>query len=596
MGLFRTTWESIEGHRRRAVSLVCIYGLSGFLEGLVLLTLIPIMNSGDSSGKIDPKWNGWLTAIGISPDNLLVVSFSAFIFLGLLSATIMFFSEKGLIRFRGDLDETFRNKISTALLSMRWTKYHSMKQGDISKAILLEPSHIAEGVWHFLTGLGALLTAISFSIIALIIAAKMTLITIGFVSVVLIGYVILSKRASKHAKHWTKTGTKIGNQVSEIFGNLKFFRSTGCTIPARDKTNAIYKQHAKNFFMAQIFDTFMKLAYQSGGILFLGGLLALSLLTYKLALAEMIVLMAVFYRMVPRLASVQQELYHARIFQAWYVSWKKRYDYVISHQENSHGTIPPTFEKSIQVKNLSFSYLKDNPPVLQEVDFSLEKNQCVALVGESGSGKSTLIDLYTGLLQPSAGQILLDGIPLNELDVDQWRNKIGIVIQESPIFHTTVLENIAWGFENPDPAFAEQCAKLAHAWEFIEVLPEGIDTIVGEKGGRFSVGQKQRIALARALYRKPSLLILDEATSALDGESERIIQESLESLKGKFAIFMIAHRLKTVHMADKIIVLGKGRILEQGSWSELINKPSGTFRRMAELQGLVKPSEQMGSV
>jgi len=216
----------------------------------------------------------------------------------------------------------------------------------------------------------------------------------------------------------------------------------------------------------------------------------------------------------------------------------------------------------------------------------------VALVGESGSGKSTLIDLFTGLLNPSKGHILLDGVPLDELNLDQWRRKIGLVIQESPIFHTTVLENIAWEYEDPDPESAKRCAQLAHAWKFIETLPEGLNTVMGEKGGRFSVGQKQRIALARALYRNPSLLILDEATSALDGGSEKIIQESLENLKGKFAIFMVAHRLKTVQMADKIIVIGEGKILEQGTWSELINKPSGTFRRMAQLQGLVKPSQK----
>jgi ABC-type multidrug transport system fused ATPase/permease subunit len=596
MESFKTTWKVLEGYRRRVIVLVCLYGISGFLEGLFLLTLIPILNSGVSSEKSNPKWNEWLEAVGLNPDNLLIISFSAFILLGLLSAAIMLFSERGLMKFRGDLDEDFRKKISNALLNMRWTTYHSMQQGDISKGILMEPSHAAQGVWHFLLGLGALLTLFCFSIVALFISVKMTLITIVFVSFAAIGYQNVSRKALKHAKHWTSTGTSIGNQVSEIFGNLKFFRSTGSSLPAEVRTNAIYKQHSKNFFLSQIFDIIMKFAYQSGGIIFLGILLAISLLSYKFPLAEMIILLAVFYRMVPRLRAVQQQFYQARTFQAWYLSWKERYDFVLSHQEKNPGIIRPSFEKSIQVQNLSFSYPKNNMPVLQKIDLTVEKSQCVALVGESGSGKSTMIDLLTGLLSPSLGRILLDGTPLDELNIDQWRRKIGLVIQESPIFHTTVLENIAWGYEDPDPESAKRCAQLAHAWEFIETLPEGLNTVVGEKGGRFSVGQKQRIALARALYRDPSLLILDEATSALDGESEKIIQESLESLKGKFAIFMVAHRLKTVHMADKIIVLGEGKILEQGTWSELINKPSGTFRRMAQLQGLVKPSEKIETV
>jgi ATP-binding cassette subfamily C protein len=596
MELFKTSWQTLEGHRRRAIIFVCLYGISGLLEGLVLLTLIPIINSGDPIEKSNLKLIEWLKAFGLNPDNLLFISFSTFIFLGLLSASIMFLSEKGLMKLRAQLEESFRRKFSKILLNIRWTTYHSMKQGDISKGILLEPSHAAEGVWHFLLGVGILLTAFCFAIIALVIAFKMTLVTFVFVAFVTVGYKIASAKALKHSKHWTSTGTSIGNQVSEIFGNLKFFKSTGCSLPAEEMTNAIYKQHSKNFYLSEVFDIIMKLALQSGGILFLGGLLALSLLTYKLPLAEMVVLLAVFYRMVPRLTSAQQGFYHARIYQAWYLSWKKRYDFVLSHQETNTGIIRPSFKKSLQVQNLSFSYPQSNQPVLQGIDFTLEKSQCVALVGESGSGKSTLVDLLTGLLNPSLGNILLDGVPLYKLNLDQWRSKIGLVIQESPIFHTTILENIAWGYEDPNSESVKRCAQLAHAWEFIETLPEGLNTVVGEGGGRFSVGQKQRFALARALYRNPSLLILDEATSALDGESEKIIQESLESLKGKFAIFMVAHRLKTVHMADKIIVLGEGRILEHGTWSELINKPSGTFRRMAQLQGLVKPSEKIRTV
>jgi ATP-binding cassette subfamily C protein len=596
MEFFKTSWEILEGHRRRAIFLVCLFGFSGILEGLVLLTLIPVLSSGIPSGNNIPKWREWLETFGLESDQILLISFSSFIFFGLFSATIMLISERGLAKFRAALDESFRKKLSKALLNMSWISYHSMKQGDINKGILMEPSHAAQSVWHFLLGLGTLLTAISFAIIALIISTKVTLITFVFVAFIAAGYLIVSKKASKHSKHWTDTGTAIGNQVSEIFGNLKFFRSTGCSRPAEERTTAIYEQHSKNFFLSEIFDIIMKFAYQAGGILFLGGLLALSLLTYKLPLAEMIILMAVFYRMVPRMSAVQHEFYQSQVFQAWYLSWKKRYQYVLSHQEKNSGAIEPTFEKSIQIQNLSFSYPNSNHPVLQEIDFSLKKSQCVALVGESGSGKSTLIDLLTGLLQPHNGSVLLDGIPLNKLDLEHWRNKIGLVIQESPIFHTTVLENIAWGYENPDPESAKRCAQLAHAWDFINTLPEGLNTVVGEKGGRFSVGQKQRVALARALYRNPSLLILDEATSSLDGESEKIIQESLESLKGKFAIFMVAHRLKTVHMADMIIVLDKGKIIEQGTWSELIDKPSGSFRKMAELQGLVQPSHNTGIV
>jgi ABC-type multidrug transport system fused ATPase/permease subunit len=593
MELIKNSWQALEGSRRYALFLVGLLGISGLLEGLVLITLIPVFNSGSSTEPLNSKWYSLLEFFGINPDNLLYVSLTAFACIGLLSSVLLLLAETSIFKFRTKLEASFRVKISKALLKMDWSNFHSMRLGDINKAILMEPGMAAQGIWHFLTAFGALLIAIFFSITALFISTKMTLITFAFVSFVGLGYKFVNKKAFKHAELWSSSATTIGERVSEIFGNLKFLRSTGRSVPAKEKAIDIYKHHAVKFYWSQAFNIYMRFIYQSGGILFLGGLLAFSLLSYRLPIGELIVLLAVFYRLVPRIRAVMENLYQARTYQTWYLTWKERYDLVNSHQEHNTGTLQPSFEKSIQFQNLSFSYPNSERPVLQEVDFAVEKNQCVALVGESGSGKSTLIDLLTGLLSPTQGQVLLDEIPLNKLAIDSWRLKIGLVIQESPIFHTTILENIAWGYENPNPESAKRCAQLAHAWEFIQTLPEGLNTVVGEKGGRISVGQKQRIALARALYRDPSLLILDEATSALDGESEKYIQESLKSIKGQFAIFMVAHRLKTVQMADKIIVIGEGKILEQGTWSELINKPSGTFRRMAQLQGLVKPSEKL---
>jgi len=594
--LFKNSWEALAGYRRRAIFLVCLYGFSGLLEGVVLLTLIPIFQSGTPSAPGNQKLTQWLEALSLNPDNLLFYSLTAFIVIGFLSATVMVYSESALLRLKTRLEESLRKKLSGALLRMNWSAFHSMRLGDINKAILVEPSHAAQGAWYFLSGVGALIIAGFFSITALFISVKMTLITISFVAVVALGYRIVEKKALKHARHWTESGTSIGNLVSDIFGNLKFFRSTGCSIPAEKKINVKYDEHEDSHFRSHVYNLVMRFAYQVGSVIFLGGLLAFFLLFYKLPLAELVVLLAVFYRMVPRLRSVQEQFYQARAFQEWYLTWKKRYDYVASHQETNTGNLKPKFENSLQIQNLGFSYPNLNRPVLQGINFTLKKNQCIAIVGESGGGKSTLVDLITGLLKPSDGSILLDDVSLNDVNINEWRLKIGLVIQESPIFHTTVLENIAWGYDAPDPELAKRCAQLAHAWEFIANLPEGLNTVVGEKGGRFSVGQKQRVALARALYRDPSLLVLDEATSALDGESEKIIQESLKSLKGKFAIFMVAHRLKTIQIADTIIVLGEGKILEKGTWSELINKPSGTFRKMAELQGLVNPSNKMEPV
>jgi ATP-binding cassette subfamily B protein len=196
-----------------------------------------------------------------------------------------------------------------------------------------------------------------------------------------------------------------------------------------------------------------------------------------------------------------------------------------------------------------------------------------------------LLDLVTGLLQPTAGAVRLNGVDLADVDLRDWRSHIGFVMQDAPVFHTTVLENIAWGDPAPDETRAARAVEMANLADVIAGLPDGLHTEVGQKGGRFSGGQRQRLALARALYREPWLLILDEATSALDAESEQVIQAALASLRGSCSMLIVAHRLKTVQIADRILVLNTGEVVQQGTWSELL-AADGPFRRQAVAQGL----------
>jgi len=256
------------------------------------------------------------------------------------------------------------------------------------------------------------------------------------------------------------------------------------------------------------------------------------------------------------------------------------------HPVKTNGTTKPRCESELRLCGVSYRYPGTLAQALTSVDLTVPKGCCVAAVGPSGSGKSTLLELICGLLTPESGAITLDGKPLLDLDLEAWRRRIGLVLQDSPAFHATVLENITWGEEHPDRARAESAARRADAWAFIAALPGGLDAVIGEKGGRLSGGQRQRLALARALYRDPWLLLLDEATSALDGASETEVQTALAAVKGSCSILLVAHRLKTVQMADHIIVLQGGCIVEQGSWDELMTRDKGLFRAMAALQGL----------
>ncbi|NJN88051.1 MAG: ABC transporter ATP-binding protein [Leptolyngbyaceae cyanobacterium SL_7_1] len=209
--------------------------------------------------------------------------------------------------------------------------------------------------------------------------------------------------------------------------------------------------------------------------------------------------------------------------------------------------------------------------VLKEITLTIPKGQTVALVGASGAGKSTLADLITRFYDPTRGSILFDGIDLRELDVTSVRNRMATVSQDTFIFNSTIHNNIAYGLDNVTEAEVLEAARLANAVEFIQKLPEGLDTVLGDRGVRLSGGQRQRIAIARALLRNPEILILDEATSALDSVSERLIQRSLEELSAGRTVIAIAHRLSTIMRADQIVVMEQGRIVEQGTYQELLS-------------------------
>jgi len=240
-------------------------------------------------------------------------------------------------------------------------------------------------------------------------------------------------------------------------------------------------------------------------------------------------------------------------------------------------------KKNIVLEDVTFTYPNKEKPVLCNLSLTIKTNSIVGIVGLSGSGKSTLIDIVLGLISPQSGRLKVDDIKVSKENLRAWQNSIGFVPQSIFLSEGTIAENVAFGISksNIDTMIVKQALKLAHLEELVSNMPKGIDTKVGERGVQLSGGQRQRIGIARALYNDPSLLVFDEATSALDGTTEKMIMDAIHDFSGMKTIIMIAHRLKTVQKCDVIYFINHGKIIDSGTYSELLEK-NEQFREMAK--------------
>jgi ATP-binding cassette, subfamily B, bacterial MsbA len=297
----------------------------------------------------------------------------------------------------------------------------------------------------------------------------------------------------------------------------------------------------------------------------------------KLEISALLTLMFVLFRMMP----LVQQVNGIRTELAGFAGSYSKIRSILQEEDKVYllnGSLEfKRLDNSIDFLSVDFSYSADQP-ILQDINLSIKCGQTTALVGTSGAGKTTLADLIPRLYDPTQGRILIDGIDLRDLEINSLRRKMAIVSQDTFIFNASVRDNIAYGVDIVDEIELKEAAKQANALDFILEMTEGFDTILGDRGVRLSGGQRQRIAIARALMRNPEILVLDEATSALDSVTEKLIQESLENLSKGCTVIMIAHRLSTIVRADKVVVLEKGRIVEQGTYSELIEKKGSLWK------------------
>lgn len=432
------------------------------------------------------------------------------------------------------------------------------------------------------------LTIIVFLLIALSISWQLTLLAVIILpfSMLIIAWIGLKLR--KQSSIIQAKMADITSILQETISGVKIVKSFGM----ENYENKKFIKETKNYFKLMLRIVRVRnlsspitefLSVVVGVIIiYYGGTLVLQQETLK-ASEFMGFLLAIFQLMPPikELSSVTNRIQESsaaadRIFEIL--------DTKPSIKDIKNAKIINEFKSSIIFENVSFKYEDSSEPVLKNINFKVNKGEIVALVGPSGGGKSTLADLIPRFYDPDSGRILIDGIDLKEISIKSLRNLMGIVTQETFLFNESVKNNIAYGLGDYPIEKIIQAAKTANAHDFIEEMPEGYDTIIGERGVKLSGGQRQRISIARAILKNPPIMIFDEATSALDNESELLVQEAIERMMENRTTFVIAHRLSTIRNASKILVLNRGEIIQTGKHAELIEDKNGLYHKFYEMQ------------
>ena len=431
-------------------------------------------------------------------------------------------------------------------------------------------------------------TIIVYLIFLFITSVKLTLFTLIFFPVM--GTIIseLVKRLKKKAILSQESLARIVNLMDEVFGGMRVIKAFNAKDYVNDLFNKETNQYKKISMSMSRKNELASPTSQFLGIIVVATLLVVggNLVLNKesdLEAEELLTYIIVFSQILNPAKSISQSISNIQRGLASAERIFKLIDEKPKIENVKNPVIIHDFKEEIRFENVGFIYEKE--PVLQNINLSVRKGETVALVGSSGAGKSTLADLVPRFYDATHGSISIDGTPIQQIDITSLRNQMGIVTQESILFNDTVAKNIAFAMPNAKEEDIIQAAKIANAHEFIMELEHGYNTNIGERGGKLSGGQRQRISIARAIMKNPPILILDEATSALDTESEKLVQEALSNLMKNRTSIVIAHRLSTIQHANMIVVMDKGRIVEQGTHEELL-KLKGIYHKLIHMQSV----------
>jgi len=574
----------------KVVLALCLMICLSTMEGISLLMLVPLLQlvglnvQEGSIGHLGEFISSIFLTIGIRPT--LIVILCVYILIVIIHSLLRHWETSVSLSLEYEFVVRLREKLYRAIANTNWLFFARNRVSDFTHALTIEMERIGVATYYILNLLATGIVAIVYILFALKLSAMMT----GLVFLCGVGLVFLLKKKTRIA-HETGEGLSeamsgLYNAVSEHLNGMKIAKSYGAEERHIEIFGKLAEQVRHMYTYAVQNQAEVSYWFNIGSVIILSLILFVSVQVLSIPTAGVLLLLFLFARVMPKFSSIQQN------FQS-FINMLPSFNRVMELQERCERAAETETQRygkidigrGIRFNKVSFSY-DGSYPVIKDFDIGIMPGQTTAIVGPSGAGKTTIADLLMGLIAPNEGSILIDEREFGLERMKAWREQIGYVPQDTFLFHDSLRANLLWARPDADEDEISQSLRFAAAEEFVNGLPKGLDTILGDRGILVSGGERQRIALARALLRKPSLLILDEATSSLDSENEKRIQKAIEKLHGQMTILVISHRLSTIRGADMIHVVEEGHAIESGTWDTLITKENGRFRALYQAQGI----------
>lgn len=550
---------------------------AGCLQGLGLAFFIPVINqmstdSSGNSGKLLTLIKGTVDFIGLTySQNVLLLMVACLIGTSLI---LTFCQQYLLYQSMMSYVSNRRERLLSNFLDASWPYLAGQSSGETVNKLLNESDRAAGGMVQLVMATTEAVMIVVFLTFGLMMSWELLVATILMGA---FGFLILlpvRRQAVEAGRRQVTTERQYMFQTVDYLSGVKLIKALGSQRQALDMVNGLQSRLCAAVMTKIVSLSGTEMVSQMIPLLALTGIVYVGTAWLELETTTILIFVVYLVRMAPLMSRFQQRhqsyLLEVPTIEAIEESIQQLADNresgLSSEQKFEHLTDRVTFE------NVIYRFPSADGATLKNISFDVPKGSMIAFVGGSGGGKSTILELLSGLRRPTSGSIVVDGVNLNDLNITSWRKRIGYVGQYTIVFNDTLKRNLLFAHPDAHPETIDAALRISHLQEVINGLPEGLETILGEGGVRFSGGQRQRMALARALIGQPEILILDEATSALDTDSERLIQNAIDTLSRTISVVVVAHRLSTIRNADIVHVIEFGQIVESGTYGELLAK------------------------